>query len=288
MNPLILPAPAKLNLFLHVTGQRPDGYHTLQTVFQLLDYGDSLTFTPQDKPRIDFHCNQASLDSPRNLVVQAAKLLWEETGITRGMDIHLEKRLPTGGGLGGGSSDAATTLLALNHLWECGLDEEALARLGLTLGADVPVFIKGHSAWAEGIGEILQPVDLPERWYLVLTPDCLVSTREVFNHPELTRHTPAIKIAAFPFQGSKNDCESLVRTLFPPVKRALDWLSGFAETRMTGTGASLFAAFETEAQARQVMKLVPEQAPGDVTAFVARGVNVSPVHQFLYGTAGNN
>jgi 4-diphosphocytidyl-2-C-methyl-D-erythritol kinase len=282
MSSLTLPAPAKLNLFLHILGRRPDGYHTLQTVFQLLDYGDTLTFTTGADREIRFSCNQPDLETPDNLVMQAALKLSQVTGITRNTRIHLEKCLPTGGGVGGGSSDAATTLLALNRLWQCGLDNAALAGIGLTLGADVPVFIHGRSAWAQNRGEKLQPLDLPERWYLVLTPDCHVSTKAVFNHPQLTRHTHPIKIAAFPFSGSKNDCESLVSSLYSPVKKALDWLSGFAEARMTGTGASVFAAFATEAEAQQVLALVPEQAPEKSSAFVAKGVNISPVHQALY------
>lgn len=281
MATLTLPAPAKLNLFLHVTGRRPDGYHTLQTVFQLLDAGDTLTFTLGDDPDIIFSCNRPGLESPDNLVTRAARLLRQESGTARGIRIHLDKRLPEGGGLGGGSSDAATTLVALNRLWDCGFDTDALAALGLTLGADVPVFIRGHSAWAEGVGEFLQPIDLPARWYLVLTPDCHVATGEIFGHPELTRDTHPLKIAAFPFPGARNDCESLVSRLYLPVKKALDWLSGYAEARMTGTGASVFAAFDSEAEARMVMNLVPEQAPGNTAAFVARGVNVSPLHRAL-------
>ena len=280
MNSITLPAPAKLNLFLHITGRRPDGYHDLQTVFQLLDYGDELTFTLADGD-LSFSCSRQDLESPDNLVMRAARLLWQETGIVRGTRIHLDKRLPAGGGVGGGSSDAATTLVALNRLWQCGLDTRALASLGLSLGADVPVFIHGHSAWAEGVGENLQPIDLPERWYLVLTPDCHVSTGAIFTHPQLTRDTRPLKIAGFPFSGSKNDCESLVSDLYPPIKKALDWLAGYGESRLTGTGASVFAAFATEAEARQVMTLVPEQAPGKSSAFVARGVNVSPLQKAL-------
>lgn len=281
MTSLTLPAPAKLNLFLHITGRRPDGYHDLQTVFQLLDAGDELRFSLTGSDAVDFHCDDPTLASPDNLVMRAADLLRRETGSVRGTAIHLDKRLPAGGGVGGGSSDAATTLLALNTLWQCGLDLDDLARLGVQLGADVPVFIRGRSAWAQGIGESLQAIDLPERWYLVLTPSCHVSTAEIFSHPQLTRHTRPIKIPAFPFSGSKNDCELLVSRLYSPVKKALDWLSGFGETRLTGTGASLFAAFATETEARRVLDLVPAQAPAGSTAFVARGVNVSPVHQAL-------
>jgi len=285
VSPLILPAPAKLNLFLHITGRRADGYHTLQTVFQLLDYGDTLTFNANRSGKINFTCSDPALEGPNNLVVQTARLLLQKTGSDHGADISLDKKLPRGGGVGGGSSDAATTLLALNSLWQCGLGLEELAQLGLSLGADVPVFVHGRSAWAENVGESLQVLDLPERWYMVLAPDCQVSTVEIFSHPQLTRNTYPIKIAAFPFSGSKNDCELLVQSLYPPVKRALDWLSGFTEARMTGTGASVFASFDTEAEAQAVMDLVPQQADKDGTsigsAFIARGVNLSPLHQAL-------
>jgi 4-diphosphocytidyl-2-C-methyl-D-erythritol kinase len=285
MSPLILPAPAKLNLFLHITGRRADGYHTLQTVFQLLDYGDTLTFKANNSAQINFTCSDPALEGPNNLVVQAASLLSQKTGSARGADIRLDKRLPLGGGVGGGSSDAATTLLALNSLWQCGLGLDELAQLGLSLGADVPVFVHGRSAWAENVGESLQALDLPERWYIVLTPDCQVSTGEIFSHPQLTRNTYPIKIPAFPFSGSKNDCELLVQRLYPPVKRALDWLSGFTEARMTGTGASVFASFDTKAEAQAVLDQVPQQADKVGTnigsAFIARGVNFSPLHQAL-------
>jgi 4-diphosphocytidyl-2-C-methyl-D-erythritol kinase len=281
MRTLSLPAPAKLNLFLHITGQRPDGYHDLQTVFQLLDFGDELAFIPNESGHIGLSCSEPGLETPENLVVRAASLLQQYSGTNSGVDITVTKHLPTGGGIGGGSSDAASTLLALNQLWQCGLNLDDLARLGLQLGADVPVFVRGRSAWAEGVGENLQVIDLPERWYLVLTPDCHVSTAEIFSHPELTRHTHPIKIAAFPFSGSKNDCEMLVSRLYLPVKKALDWLSAFAPARMSGTGASIFAAFDTEEEARRVMALIPAQAPVPLSAFVARGVNLSPAHTAL-------
>lgn len=281
MDSITLPAPAKLNLFLHITGRREDGYHTLQTVFQLLDISDQLTFTPSGNNEISFTCSNPDLESADNLVMQAARLLWQESGITRGTAIHLDKSLPLGAGVGGGSSDAATTLLALNRLWNCQLSLDELAQMGLSLGADVPVFIRGRSAWAEDVGETLQALDLPERWYLVLTPDCHVSTGEIFSHPQLTRHTHPIKIAAFPFPGSKNDCEMLVCDLYPSIKKARDWLSGYADTRMTGTGSSLFAAFDSKQEAQRVLDLVPGQLPGIAKAFVARGVNESPLHQAL-------
>ena len=284
MSPLILPAPAKLNLFLHITGRRADGYHTLQTVFQLLDYGDTLTFNASNSAQINFTCNDPALEGANNLVVQAASLLLQKTGSARGADIRLDKRLPQGGGVGGGSSDAATTLLALNSLWQCGLGLDELAQLGLSLGADVPVFVHGRSAWAENVGESLQALDLPERWYIVLTPDCQVPTGEIFSHPQLTRNTYPIKIPAFPFSGSKNDCETLVCSLYPDVKKALDWLSSVenvALARMTGTGSSIFAAFETEQEANLVLAKACKELPDLKSAFVARGVSESPVHRTI-------
>ncbi len=269
-NSLSLPAPAKLNLFLHITGRRADGYHELQTLFQLLDWGDRLHFTVNGSGRVTLDSDAPGIPLEDNLVYRAARLLHRD-GL--GVHIELDKRLPAGGGLGGGSSDAATTLLALNRLWDLGLAVETLQHLGSRLGADVPVFVAGHSAWAEGIGEHLTPVDLPARWYLVISPDCHISTREIFSHPELTRNTAPIKIAAF-FEGNaRNDCQALVRKLYPPVDKALTWLEKFGDARLTGTGASIFAGFDSERAARAVLQQVAGQWP----AVVARGVNRSPV-----------
>lgn len=269
-NSLSLPAPAKLNLFLHITGRRADGYHELQTLFQLLDWGDRLHFTVNGSGRVTLDSDAPGIPLEDNLVYRAARLLHRD-GL--GVHIELDKRLPAGGGLGGGSSDAATTLLALNRLWDLGLAVETLQHLGSRLGADVPVFVAGHSAWAEGIGEHLTPVDLPARWYLVISPDCHISTREIFSHPELTRNTSPIKIAAF-FEGNaRNDCQALVRKLYPPVDKALTWLEKFGDARLTGTGASIFAGFDSERAARAVLQQVAGQWP----AVVARGVNRSPV-----------
>ena len=288
MDSITLPAPAKLNLFLHITGLRDDGYHTLQTVFQLLDYSDELTFSLTDDSDISLTCNVSELEDSQNLVMQAATLLRQECGQALGAEIVLKKVLPAGGGLGGGSSDAATALLGLNRLWDCGLEIEQLAQIGLYLGADVPVFVRGFSAWAEGVGESLQVIDIPERWYLVLTPECHVSTGQVFSHPQLTRHTPAIKIAAFPFPGSKNDCEELVCRLYPEVKEAVDWLSSHVnnaeDARMTGTGSSVFAAFDSEKEARQLLEKSRQELPELKSAFVARGVNESPLRKALNQT----
>ncbi len=274
---LTLPAPAKLNLFLHVTGRRADGYHTLQTLFQLLDHGDTLHFTARDDGVIALTPELPDVPAEQNLIVRAAKLLQRFSGCRLGADLHLQKRLPMGGGIGGGSSDAATTLLGLNALWQLALSIDTLAELGLQLGADVPVFVRGRSAWAEGVGEALTPVDLPARNYLILVPPCSVSTAAIFSSEALTRHTSAITIAAFREQGGRNDCEPVVRSLHPEVAFALDWLSRFAPSRMTGTGACVFAAFDDRATAESVLA----QKPAGYDGFVATGVNHSPLHRAL-------
>jgi 4-diphosphocytidyl-2-C-methyl-D-erythritol kinase len=274
---LTLPAPAKLNLFLHITGRRPDGYHELQTLFQLLDYGDELTFVPDESTAIHLSCNNPLLETPDNLVLRAAHLLQATLAEKKGCRIHLDKKLPLGGGVGGGSSDAATTLLALNKLWHCGLSEAQLQQLGLQLGADVPVFLHGHTAWAEGVGEKLQNMQLPQDWFVVITPQCHVATAQIFNHEQLTRNSAPLRIPAFPFSGSRNDCEQVVCALYPQVQAALNWLNKFAAARMSGTGASVFASFASREQAVAVL----EQLPLDFTGFVAQGVNRSPLHKKL-------
>jgi len=267
---LTLLSPAKLNLFLHITGRRPDGYHELQTVFQLLDWGDWMTFTPDDSGEITLDSSDPGIPLAENLVYRAARLLQRGS---LGAHITLDKRIPAGGGLGGGSSNAATTLLALNHLWQLGLGQTELRALGATLGADVPVFVAGHSAWAEGVGELLTPVDLPERWYVIISPPCHVSTGQIFSHLQLTRNTSPIKMATF-FEGySRNDCQQLVRRLYPDVDAALTWLEQFGEARLTGTGACVFAGFGTEAEAGAVLQKLPPHWTG----VVARGLNQSPV-----------
>jgi 4-diphosphocytidyl-2-C-methyl-D-erythritol kinase len=272
------PAPAKLNLFLHVTGRRPDGYHELQTVFQLIDLCDTVAIRVGDDGRIERPSGPEGVDPDSDLTVRAAKALQAATGCRMGASIRITKRIPMGGGLGGGSSDAATVLLALNHLWHCGLSVDELARLGLPLGADVPVFVRGSSAWAEGVGERLEPVELPERWYVVIHPGVAVPTKDVFQSPELTRNTPVITIRAFfgpgGLAGSRNDCEPVVRALYPEVADALSWLEKFAPARLTGTGSCIFAAFGSAIEAERVAA----RAPDRWRAFVARGLNVSPVH----------
>ncbi len=284
---LTLPAPAKLNLFLHITGRRGDGYHLLETLFQLLDYGDELTFDTDAGPGLALTCNDPALATDDNLVLRAARLLAPHATLPAHCRIHLTKRVPAGGGLGGGSSDAATTLLALNRLWRCGLSLPALERLGLQLGADVPVFVHGHTAFATGVGEALENQLLPERWYVVLTPACTVSTREIFCHPELTRNSPSTTMRAFPFSGSRNDCQAVSSQLYPPIRAALEWLGQFAEARMTGTGASVFASCADRDQATAILSRLPAVPSSLLLAecrgFVARGVNQSPLHAALAG-----
>lgn len=266
-----LQCPAKLNLFLHITGRRADGYHSLQTLFQIIDLCDSLSLSPVDDSSITLECSDAALTGPDNLVLRAALALRAATGSTQGASMRLDKRIPMGAGLGGGSSDAASALLGLNQMWGCKLDIDTLAQIGLKLGADVPLFVRGSSAWAEGIGEILTPVDLPSKTYLVICPDCHVSTQDIFSHQQLTRNTTAIKMAAFLAGHTRNDCENVVRSLYPPVDEALLWLNQFAQARMTGTGASIFAAFDSAQQAQQVL----DQLPKGMNGFVARGLSSS-------------
>jgi 4-diphosphocytidyl-2-C-methyl-D-erythritol kinase len=267
---LSLLAPAKLNLFLHITGRRDDGYHELQTLFQLLDWGDLLTFTPNQTGAITLDSNAAGIPLEHNLIVRAARLLQRGS---QGAHIVLQKRIPTGAGLGGGSSNAATTLLALNHLWDLRLPRPELQSLGATLGADVPVFVGAHTAWAEGIGEILTNVELADHWYLILVPDCHVSTAEIFSHPQLTRNTIPIKMATFFGGDTRNDCQQLVRSLYPQVDKALNVLGKFGEARLTGTGACAFVQFDDEALARAARVQLQE----GWTSILARGINTSPL-----------
>jgi 4-diphosphocytidyl-2-C-methyl-D-erythritol kinase len=272
------PAPAKLNLFLHVTGRRPDGYHTLQTLFQFLDVGDDLRFDLTDDGRIARASRLPGVPEESDLCMRAARLLQAASGATQGAIIHLDKRLPLGGGLGGGSSDAATTLLALNELWGCNLAPGALAALGLKIGADVPVFVHGHAAWAEGVGEMLTPVEPPERWVVVLIPAVSVSTAQVFaaydNELDLTPYSPAITIRDFHAGRGRNDLEPVVRRLYPEVDNALKWLGYFGDARMTGSGACVFLPVADEASGRAILAQCPAALAG---GFVARGRNVHPL-----------
>lgn len=282
---LTWPSPAKLNLFLYITGRRADGYHQLQTLFQFLDYGDDITITPRQDNKIRLLTPIDSVEHDDNLIVRAAHLLQsyshqQNTGIVhKGADIHINKRLPMGGGLGGGSSNAATVLIALNYYWQTGFTDETLATLGVSLGADVPVFIRGHAAFAEGIGEILQIAEPAEKWYLVAHPGIEISTLRVFTDPELKRDTPIRPLAALLKAPYTNDCEPLVRKRFREVEQLLSWLLEYAPSRLTGTGACIFGEFESEASARKVLNKAPEWLQG----FVARGVNNSPLHNFRSG-----
>jgi len=271
--PLILPAPCKLNLFLHITGRRVDGYHQLQTLFQMLDVGDELRFTARSDAKLHLTCNDPSLESEDNLVLRAARLLQAKAPTSAGADIYLDKRTPMGGGLGGGSSDAATTLHALNKLWHLGLSTMELAHLGLQLGADVPVFVHGQTAFAEGVGEQLQPVNLPEQWFLVVTPDVHISTAQVFQHPDLIRDSAPLQLADLLHSSWRNDCQPLVERLYPAVANTLQWLVKYGPSRMTGTGASVFAHFQDESSARRALADLPASYRG----FVALGVNQSPL-----------
>ena len=272
---ITLPAPAKLNLFLRITGRRADGYHNLQTLFQLLDYGDQLKITACKNPNIVLTSSLDNIPAEENLIVRAARALKEATNCSWGCEIQLDKKLPMGAGLGGGSSNAATTLVGLNLLWQCGLTQEQLAVIGRQLGADVPVFIAGNSAFAEGIGDQLTPVELPKNWYLVVTPHIKVSTEEIFSHPQLTRNSPPIKIRALLEAQYRNDCQPVVEAMYPQVKQVLQWLQRFPNPLMTGTGASAFCRFDNELSARQAQAEVPQQW----SAFVARGTNISTLHK---------
>ncbi len=267
------PAPAKLNLFLHITGRRSDGYHLLQTVFQFVDCCDRLAFEVRRDGRIRRSSSLPGVASENDLAVRAAALLQRHAGSSLGVDIHIEKNLPMGGGLGGGSSDAATTLHALNILWELELPRGELLDLAVRLGADVPVFVAGHAAWAEGVGEVLPPLELPEPWYVVIAPPCHVDTAEIFQAPELTRDCQAITIGSFLSGQCGNVCESVVRRRHPQVDEALNWLERHAPARMSGTGASVFASFGSADEAREVFARRPRGWQG----FVARGLNRSPL-----------
>jgi 4-diphosphocytidyl-2-C-methyl-D-erythritol kinase len=271
------PAPAKLNLFLHVTGRRADGYHELQTLFQLIDLCDELILSVRTDGVIERSAGPEGVAPEADLAVRAARALKAATGTPLGASIQLRKRIPLGGGLGGGSSDAATVLLALNELWRCALPLAQLEALGLPLGADVPVFIRGSSAWAEGIGERLTPVTLADAWYVIVHPAVAVSTARVFQSAELTRNSPLITIRAFFESGGRNDCEPAVRALFPEVAEAMQWLGRYAPARLTGTGSCVFAACASAIEAERLAARVPDRW----RSYVARGLNTSPLQERL-------
>ncbi|WP_305403265.1 4-(cytidine 5'-diphospho)-2-C-methyl-D-erythritol kinase [Photobacterium leiognathi subsp. mandapamensis] len=267
------PAPAKLNLFLYITGQRPNGYHDLQTLFQFVDYGDTLTITPRRDNQILLTPAIEGVKTEDNLIYRAAEALRQAANCDLGADIHIDKILPMGGGLGGGSSNAATTLVALNHLWQTNLSVDELAEIGLKLGADVPVFVRGTSAFAEGVGEKLQPAEPEEKWFLVAKPDISIATVDIFTHPDLPRNTEKRSLEALLRGVYENDCEKIVRSLNPEVDQALSWLLEYAPSRLTGTGACVFSEFNTQEEANAILKILPDWLHG----FVAKGVNTSPL-----------
>jgi 4-diphosphocytidyl-2-C-methyl-D-erythritol kinase len=276
------PAPAKLNLCLHIVGRRADGYHLLQSAMQIIDLCDELQFYRRPAGVIERIGGPDEIPADTDLIVRAARLLASRYEVHAGVGIAIHKRIPIQGGLGGGSSDAATVLVALNRLWELDIHVDELAELGLRLGADVPVFVRGHSAWAEGVGERLTPYDFPERVYLVLKPAAGVSTAAVFQDPELTRNSPITTIRDFLAGGGRNDCAPVVRKRSGEIAEALDWLSEFGEARLTGTGACVFVALENEAAAQRAAARVPARWTG----YVVRGVNRSPLLDRLAHEAG--
>lgn len=278
------PAPAKLNLCLHVTARRADGYHELQTIFQLISLADQLSFDLRDDHRIvrlDYEGAAADalsgVGEDQDLCVRAARALQLRTGVTAGATIRIRKNIPVGGGLGGGSSDAATTLVVLNALWQGGLSTDELAEIGMALGADVPVFVRGFSGLGEGVGERLTPLELPNSWFLVIHPGVSIPTRDVFQAPELTRNSPVLTIPALLASGGRNDCEPVVRARYPEVAAALDWLGRYASARLTGTGSCLFARFASAAEAERVAARVPDVW----RAYVVQGLAESPLRQSL-------
>lgn len=271
MKKFTLSSPAKINLFLHIVGRRPDGYHNLQSVFAILNKGDKLTFEERMDDKIEI-LPDLGFNVEDNIVYKAIMLLRKETSISKGITITIEKNIPMGGGLGGGSSNAATTLLALNKLWNLNLTTKRLSELGKTLGADVPIFVNGYSAFAQGIGEILTPYKIEEKYYLVVTPkNTHVSTKEIFTHLDLPRSTPALAISQISYEETHNDCENLVKKNYPSVAKCLQWLLKYAHPRMTGTGASCFAPFDNLSDAQKAQNELPEQ----YSSFIAKATNKS-------------
>ncbi|MDH5978674.1 4-(cytidine 5'-diphospho)-2-C-methyl-D-erythritol kinase [Vibrio splendidus] len=272
------PSPAKLNLFLYITGRRDNGYHELQTLFQFVEFGDELTVSANSETSsITITPEIPGVALEDNLIWKAATALQQYTSTSFGADIELKKVLPMGGGIGGGSSNAATVLVALNYLWRLNLSDDQLAEIGLQLGADVPVFVRGHAAFAEGVGEQLQPANPDEKWYLVVKPQVSIATVDIFTHSELTRNTPKRALATLLEQEYVNDCEKIVRMLYPEVDKQLSWLLQYAPSRLTGTGSCVFAEFSSKKEAESVL----EQLPDTVSAFVARGRNISPLKETL-------
>ncbi len=271
-------APAKINLFLHITGQLANGYHTLQSAFQLLDFYDTISLQPTSNSKIKRLTDVEGVPEQQDLTVRAAQALQQATGTTRGVEISIQKQIPMGGGLGGGSSDAATILLALNQLWELNLSREELMKIGVKLGADVPFFIFGQNAWAEGIGDILSPLSLPTQYYVVLTPRINVSTGKIFANSRLTKDTKPLKIADFSDGQNtklfKNDLEKVVCEEFKAVADSLQWLSQYGEARMSGSGASVFVAVDSYKMAEVILS----QKPNDINGFIAKSLNKHPLY----------
>lgn len=277
LNQITVPSPAKLNLFLYINGRRADGYHELQTLFQFLDFGDEMRFETTDDGEISLLNAIEGVPTEQNLIYRAAKLLQNHTACKQGARIFIEKRLPMGGGVGGGSSNAATVLVTLNHLWQTGLSLDELAQIGLSLGADVPIFTRGEAAFAEGVGEKMTTCQVPEKWYVVLKPDVSISTAAIFQHPDLPRNTSKRPLSTLLQAKWTNDCEKIVKDLYPEVEQLLAWLLKYAPARLTGTGACVFAEFNSKAEAEKVFAL----KPATVNGFVAQGQNHSPLHHFL-------
>lgn len=279
MKQLTVPSPAKLNLFLHINGRRADGYHELQTIFQFIDYGDTLYLSERDDGEIHLLTEFAGVPAEQNLIVRAARLLQNKTGCTKGADIRIDKILPMGGGLGGGSSNAASAMVGLNDLWQAGASINDMAAWGLSLGADVPVFIRGEACWAEGVGEIITPMpQLDENWFVVVVPPCQVNTGKIFSHEGLTRDTPKCKISAALRGQGRNDCEAVVKNLYKDVANSLNLLDNFGTAKMTGTGACVYTETSTEEEAKQILSQLPES----VKAFVAKGINRNPLQNTLH------
>lgn len=275
---LRFPSPAKLNLFLYINGKLPNGYHELQTLFQFLDFGDWLEISIREEDnQIVLTPEILNLKTEDNLIYRSAKLLQEKANIQLGANIHLDKILPMGGGVGGGSSNAATALVALNYLWQANLSIDELAKLGLTLGADVPIFVYGHAAFAEGVGEKITYCEPTEKWFVVLKPDVSISTAAIFQDPNLPRNTPKKSLEQLLSEPYKNDCEKVVVNHYSNVEKALNWLLQYAPARLTGTGSCVFAEFDNEAEAQAVLRKKPEAFFG----FVTKGLNVSPLHAML-------
>ncbi|OCH11185.1 4-(cytidine 5'-diphospho)-2-C-methyl-D-erythritol kinase [Aliivibrio fischeri] len=271
------PSPAKLNLFLYINGQQENGYHELQTLFQFIDLCDHLTITANQSGQITLAPDIPGVKTEDNLIWKAATLLQQHSQCEFGAHIEIEKILPMGGGIGGGSSNAATVLVALNFLWQLNLSNDTLAALGVKLGADVPIFVHGFAAFAEGIGEKLQPATPKELWYVLIKPEVSIATVDVFTHPDLVRNTPKQPLHALLEATYVNDCEKIVRSVYPEVDYQLSWLLEYAPSRLTGTGACVFAEFNSEKEAQEVYSLIPDNATG----FIARGMNTSPLNRTL-------